>query len=242
MPKGARILEDGGEDLVGLHVHRCADDAIDAKRCRPGLHDSNVLRMAVLVDEERASLRLGNTLRHCHCFGRSGGFVEKRGIGDVQARQVTDHGLVVEKRLEPTLGDFRLVGRVGRVPCRILEDVPLNRGRRHRAVVALPDQRRELVVALGDIAHPLEQFPLGKRRLERERLFLPDRFRNGLVDQLVKRGNANCRQHGLHLSRGRADMAPIGKIVGLIFGWLEGHPDLRKGKAHSLPGPAGPQP
>ena len=187
--------------------------------------------MAVLVDEERASLRLGNTLRHCHRLGRSGCFVEKRGVGDVEARQVTDHGLVVEKRLEPSLGDFGLVGRVSRVPCRVLEDVSLNRGRRVRAVVALPDQRREFVVALCDLAHPSEKLPLGKRRLERKRLFLPDRLRKGLVDQLVERGNANSRQHGLHLSRGRTDMAPIGEVVGLIFSWLERHPDLRTGKA-----------
>ena len=42
--------------------------------------------------------------------GRS--FIEQGGVGDRQACDVTDHGLVVEERLQATLGDLGLVGRV----------------------------------------------------------------------------------------------------------------------------------
>ena len=47
----------------------------------------------------------------------------------VEAGQVAHHGLEVEQRLEPALRDLRLVGRVGGVPGRVLQDVALDHGR-----------------------------------------------------------------------------------------------------------------
>ena len=66
---------------------------------------------------------------HVHGLGRGGRLVEQRGVGDRQAGQVGDHGLEVEQRLEPALGDLRLVGRVLGVPARVLQDVALDHRR-----------------------------------------------------------------------------------------------------------------
>ena len=46
--------------------------------------------------------------------GLSGGcaLVQQRGVGHRHACDVTDHGLVVQQGLQPTLGDLGLVGRV----------------------------------------------------------------------------------------------------------------------------------
>ena len=63
---------------------------------------------------------------HQHRLGRRGAFVEHRGVGDLEPGQVADHRLEVEEGLQPALGDLGLVGRVGRVPARVLEDGPLD--------------------------------------------------------------------------------------------------------------------
>ena len=45
-----------------------------------------------------------------HGLGHGGGFVQQGGVGDRQADEVLDHGLEVQQRLEPALGDLGLVG------------------------------------------------------------------------------------------------------------------------------------
>ena len=82
-----------------------------------------------------------------HRLGGGGALVEQRGVGGGQPGQVADHGLEVEQRLEPALGDLRLVRRVGGVPARVLEHVAPDHRRGDRAVVAEPDHRLERVVA-----------------------------------------------------------------------------------------------
>ena len=64
-------------------------------------------------DEEGAAVLspLG-AQRQGHGLGGGGALVEQRGVGDLQAGEVDHHGLEVEQRLQPALGDLRLVGRV----------------------------------------------------------------------------------------------------------------------------------
>ena len=104
-----------------------------------------------------------HALGHGHGFGGGGRLVEQRGIGDVEAGQVADHRLVVQQRFQAALADFRLVRRIGRVPGRIFQNVALDHRRRDRAVVALADQRHELLVAVGRLAHLVERLALGHR-------------------------------------------------------------------------------
>jgi len=73
---------------------------------------------------------------------------EQRGVGDLHSGQVDDHGLVVEQRLEAALGDFSLVGRVGRVPSWIFENVALDYGWQGGRVVPLTDVARKHLVFL----------------------------------------------------------------------------------------------
>ena len=85
-------------------------------------------------------------MEHGHRLGGGGRFVEQRGVGDVEAGQVGDHGLEIEQRFEPALRDLRLVGRVGGVPAGIFEDVALDDRRRDRVVIALADEGAEDLV------------------------------------------------------------------------------------------------
>ena len=171
---GAGILEDRAEHLFWVHILGLADDDFDPQRLCPGAHDSDVLRVAVFIDEKARGLRLGYTLRHGHRLGAGGGFIQQRRVGDLKTGQIGDHRLVVQQRLKTALRNFGLVGRVGRVPCRIFQNVPLDRRRRHGAVVALTDQRCDHVVLLGHLPHVPQQFALGHRLAEFQRRFLAD--------------------------------------------------------------------
>ena len=82
-----------------------------------------------------------------HRLGGRGALVEQRRVGGRQPGEVADHGLEVEQRLEPALGDLRLVRRVGGVPARVLEHVAPDHRRRDRAVVAEADHRLARAVA-----------------------------------------------------------------------------------------------
>jgi hypothetical protein len=81
------------------------------------------------------------------------GLVEQRGVGDRQPGQVRHHRLEVQQRLQPALADLGLVGRVGGVPGRVLQHVALDRGRRDRAVKALPDHLTIGLVLRATIPH-----------------------------------------------------------------------------------------
>ena len=104
-----------------------------------------------------------------HGLGGGGGFVEQRGVGDVQAGQVDDHGLEVQQRFEPALGDFGLVGRVGGVPAGVLQHVALNDGGRDAVVVAHADVGAEDLVLGGDFLQRRQHFVLAAGSGKRER-------------------------------------------------------------------------
>ena len=99
------------------------------------------LRVALGVDEEDVAALAARPAGQRHRLGGGRALVEHRGVGDLQAGEVAHHGLEVQQRLEPALADLGLVGRVGRVPGRVLEHVAQDHPGRVRAVVALADQR-----------------------------------------------------------------------------------------------------
>ena len=91
-------------------------------------------------------------VQHRHRLGRGRALVEQRRVGEIHTGEVADHRLEVEQRLEPALADLGLVRRVRGVPRRVLEHVAQDHRRRDRVVVAEPDQRREHLVAAGELA------------------------------------------------------------------------------------------
>ena len=198
---------------------------LPAERLRARLQHGDRLRQALLVDEEGVRLRLGDAMRKRHRLGRGGRLVEQRGVGDIERGQIRDERLEVEKRLETPLADLRLIGRVGGIPGRILQDVALD-GRRHdRAVVALADQRGQHAVLVRRLAHPIEHAAFGQRRAEIERRLLADRLRHGLLDQLIETPYADDAQHLRHLFGRRPDVTTIGEVVRLVsFGGVMNAP------------------
>ena len=104
--------------------------------------------MTVVCDEKYFPALLSiQGVRQPHGFGGGGGFVEERSVGDRQPSQVADHGLEVQQRFEPSLGYFSLIGCVGGVPGRALDDVPLYHGGRYGIRKTHPYERSEEFVA-----------------------------------------------------------------------------------------------
>ena len=126
-----------GSKVEGLGL---ADHDPDAPRLGAGLDHRDRLRMAVLVHQiDRLAARLAHRQGQRHRLRGRRRLVEQRGVGDLEAGEVGHHGLVVEQRLEPALGDLGLVRRVGRIPAGILQHVPLHHLRGEAAGVAHAD-------------------------------------------------------------------------------------------------------
>ena len=80
------ILHQRAENLFGeLKIFVVADDDFDAQRLRAGPDDFDVLRMAGFGDKEDVPVIL-EPVAHRHGLGAGGGFVEQRGVGDVERR------------------------------------------------------------------------------------------------------------------------------------------------------------
>ena len=90
-------------------------------------------------------------------------------------------------------------------------------------MVALADQAGEHLVLARHAAHVLKHFTLAHRLAEIQRLFRPDRLGQRVVDQRIKAFGAHGVEHLRHLGRGRANVTPVGEIIGQIIGGLEAH-------------------
>ncbi len=143
---GGRILDDGAElaacEFVLVVV---VDDEFDAERFAAREQHVERLREDVAVDEELVAPLFDRFARaqrehHGHGFGRGGAFVQKRAVADLHACERDDGGLEVEQGFQTALRDFSLIGGVGGVPRRILEDVAHHGGRHGAGVVAHADE------------------------------------------------------------------------------------------------------
>ncbi len=156
-------------------------------------------------------------MRHGHRFRRGRRFVEQRSVCNVESRQIRNEGLKVEQCLEAALADFRLVGRIGRVPRRVLENVALDCRRHRSAVVALTDQRRQHAVLAGRFPQAIERTPFRQRFPEVDPLRLTDRLRNSRIDHCMQIGRANDGEHLGDFFRARTDVAAVREVVGIVI-------------------------
>ena len=112
----------------------CVGRADHAPRCRSArarvCTTSSVCGSTSSATKNTLLLLLPMRMRQRHRLGRGGGLVEHRRVGDGHAGEVGDHGLEVEQRFHAALRDLGLVGRVGGVPGRVLEDVAQDDARR----------------------------------------------------------------------------------------------------------------
>ena len=204
------LQDDAVDDAVGQSLGQVGDLDLEAEGFGAALDDRDGLRQAVGVEDGLAVVGLFvlvGAAHHQHGLGDGGGFVEQGGVGDRQADEVLDHGLEVQQRLEPALGDFRLVGRVGGVPGRGLEDVAADDRRGEGVVVALADHLDGGLVLGGQLAQFGKDLDLAEGFAERQRGVLADVLRNGGVHQGVDGVVADSLQHGVDVGlTARADV------------------------------------
>ena len=214
----SRILEQRAKNLVGLEIlERVADNNGPTERFGARARHRDRLWQTVFIYEERRRLRFRHMRGERHRLRRRRRLVEQRSIGDVEPGKIADGCLEIEHRLQSTLADFRLVGRVGRIPSRILQNIALDRRRHDRAVIALADERGQNPVLVRGLAQTIERAAFGKWPAEIERLDRANVLGNGLVDQRLESRGANNPQHlGDFLGR-RPDVAPICEVIGIVF-------------------------
>ena len=190
---GGRVLEKHAEDIrLDLHLPGFDHLHFDAKRQGARLHHRDGLRVDVIGDHENVPLARSTRLGHVHGFGRGGALVEERGVGERQRGQVRDHGLEIEKRLETSLRDLRLVGRVLRVPAGILEDVAPDHGGSEATGVAHADERTPGLIGLRDLRDAGQKVALGQRRGQSQGAAKVNGGRDGFLDEGVERGGAQA--------------------------------------------------
>ena len=196
----------GGELLVeglgGAHdFHR------QPERLGTGLQYLDGLRMGIAGDQEGVRPRLGRAPGQGHRLRRGGGLVQQRGVGDLHAGEVGAHGLEVDQRFHAALRDLRLVGRVGRVPGRVLEDVAQDHVRHVGAVIALADEAAEHLVLRRDRADLRQRFHFADRFRQGERRRRLDRGGHDRIGQRVQRIVADRLEHRGDFAVIRADVA-----------------------------------
>ena len=103
--------------------------------------------------------------------------------------------MVVEQGLEATLGDFGLVGRVGRVPSWVFENVALNHGRQRGGVVSLADVAGKHLVLLRNSVNVAQVLLLADGRRDVKRTRTADARRYRFVDQLIETRCPNRLKH-----------------------------------------------
>ena len=168
--------------LRGVRQHH-----LQPQRRGARLDDLEGLRVAVAGHHEAVALALDAALGQRHGLGRGGGLVQHAGVGHGHARQVADHGLEVDQRLHAALRDLGLVGRVGRVPGGVLEDVAQDDAGRVRAVVALADEALQHPVLRRQRLHLGQRLGLGQRRGQRHGLGARDAARHDGLDERAAR-------------------------------------------------------
>ena len=123
-------------NLLGIHPLQSNPQGFS-----PGLENGPGLRQHRLVHQKTNSpLTATDPEAEAHRFSSGGGLVQQRRIGNRQTGELADQSLKIEQCLQPSLGDFRLIGGVSRIPSGIFEDMPLDQRRGRRAEIPQADQ------------------------------------------------------------------------------------------------------
>ncbi len=209
-PGAAGILQQQREGFCGadrVGISGCDVQQVKPDRLRPRRQHRARLRMHIRRHRDHVGLRLADRVRHGHRLGRRRRLIQQRRVGDLHPRQVADHGLEVQQRLQPALRDLRLVRRVGGVPAGVFQHVSENHRRRNGAVVAHADQRLVQDVLCRQPTQLGQHARLVDRRRQIERGVAADRSGNGLCRQIRQACRTDLAQHGGDVGLGRCDVA-----------------------------------
>mmetsp|Transcript_21516 Transcript_21516/g.66703 ORF Transcript_21516/g.66703 Transcript_21516/m.66703 type:complete len:377 (+) Transcript_21516:1929-3059(+) len=216
-----RILQQHAADVVARVVEglMIADHHLEAEAVGARLAHGDGLRVALVAHQELGLLATRNGRAHGHRLSGGGGFIQQRRVAQRHGCKVGHHGLEVEQRLQPPLRDLRLVGRVLRVPPRVLQHVAQDHRRAQRAVVALPDERFHHLVLRCKPLDVRQRLRLGHAlvvlRRQRHAIVPPDGSRHGRVNQCVDVLKAYKARHLVRLGLADGVVPPLERVQGL---------------------------
>ena len=147
------------------------------------------------------------TVQHGHRFGSGSRLVQQGRVGDFHAGQINDHGLEIQQCLQATLGNFRLIRRIGGVPARIFQHVALDHRRHDGVVIAQANVALIQFIFRRNRAQMLEIGVFGQPFRQIKRLLQANIGRNSLVYQRIQRHCVDLAQHVLNVLFGRAVVA-----------------------------------
>jgi len=143
--------------------------------------------MAGLGDKE---CRIGgmplDPKKHRHRFRCRGCFIEKRGIGNPESREIADHGLKIQQCFQSPLCNLGLIWCVLCIPPGIFKDVSLDDGGDERVGVSHADQGTVEVIFRRNALQPAERFLLSPCRRQRDRPVRPDLLGNCTADKFIE--------------------------------------------------------
>src|SRR5437870_5431697 len=107
-----RILDKRAENrLVELEASVIVDFYVNSKRLGARADNFNRLRVTIVSDEKRFSIRNGRVTKR-HRFSGGGRLIEHRRVGNIELGKIDNHCLKIEKRFKTNLRELGLVWRV----------------------------------------------------------------------------------------------------------------------------------
>ncbi len=194
-------------DCGGVVVNIAAGGDLPAERFSAGVHHIDRLRMQFASKQNAAALVAMMAAGNADGFGNGSRLVEQRGTGNRQAGQFGNQCLEVEQKLKAALADFRLVGRISRVPGRVFKQVALDDRRRVNTVIARADEALLHHVAAHDRAQFRKCVRFAERRWQVQRAVEANGGRNRLRYEGFHGRKAERCQHGALVFMSRPDMA-----------------------------------
>ena len=203
----AGVLEQRAKVVAMTGFFRVTQYQLETEVLGTGFQYVQCLRQHAAIHKETVAFYLGSTACQRHAFGGGGGFVQQRGVGDVQTGEVDHHLLVVQQRFQAALGDFGLVRGVGGVPARVFQHVTQDHAGGNHRVVTHADKRfvDHVLAGYGFQVGQGVYFALRGRQVQRA--VKADTGRHGLCHQVFQRAGADFGQHLLLFCFARADVA-----------------------------------
>ncbi len=138
-----------------------ANDDLEVEELSLGLYDCFGGDIYVLIQKYLLPLSLVDVIAHIKGLTSSTSFVEQRGITELQASEFLHHCLIVDEGLQPSLGDFGLIGSICSVPPWIFEQIALYDCGRDGGIVASSDVAFEKLVFINYLPHLVQELMLG---------------------------------------------------------------------------------
>ncbi len=135
------------------------------------------------------------SMQHGHGFGSRGSFIQQGCIGQFHGSKFNDYRLEIDQRLQPSLGDFCLIGGIGSVPAGVLQDIALYDSGYNGVVVSQANKGAEDFIFLSQFVKALQKIRFRLRLWQFHGFIQLNGLGDSLIDKLIQGGGADVLQH-----------------------------------------------